>query len=146
MKFYRYKHVQRLSFFGFNDTLKNNPTSITQKSPQTTATTNIGTLLAPINVINKDTKILRFDINKLSHIQLSQNARLTIEKMSLPLAPRTGPVTIRMNNLNTDSYDSQNNGYSSTLLFTTNNTGETFYNTCPEILYNFSIDQIFFKN
>jgi hypothetical protein len=59
---------------------------------------------------------------------------------------RKGPVTLRMNNLNGNSYDSQNKGYNTTLVYTTNITGSTFQNTSENMLYNFSIDQHFFKN
>jgi hypothetical protein len=59
---------------------------------------------------------------------------------------RKGPVTLRMNNLNGNSYDSQNKGYNTTLVYTTNETGTTFQNTSENMLYNFAIDQHFFKN
>ena len=59
---------------------------------------------------------------------------------------RKGPATIRMNNLNTNSYDSQNKGYNTTLVYTSNITGTTFQNTSENMLYNFSIDQHFLKN
>ena len=59
---------------------------------------------------------------------------------------RKGPVTLRMNNLNGNSYDSQNKGYNTTLVYTTNETGTTFQNTSENLLYNFAIDQHFFKN
>lgn len=59
---------------------------------------------------------------------------------------RKGPVTVRMNNLNSNSFDSQNKGYNTTLVYTTNITGSTFQNTSENMLYNFSIDQHFFKN
>ena len=145
MKFYKYKQVQRMTFFGSDDLNELNASSSSTKSPQTVATDGVSGLLF------KDTKTLRFNVNKISNIQLSQNAKIVIESIHIPgteieTRDRTGPVTIRMNNLNTNSYDSQNNGYSSTLLFTSDKTGEIFYNSFPEILYNFSIDQNFFKN
>jgi hypothetical protein len=51
-----------------------------------------------------------------------------------------------MNNLNTHAHDSQNNGFNSTLLYTTETAGQTFQNPSPEILHNFSIPQNFFQN
>ncbi len=55
-----------------------------------------------------------------------------------------------MNNLNTNSHDSQNNGFSSTLLYTIDQPEDqhalTFQNNYPEMLYNFSIPQNFFQN
>lgn len=59
---------------------------------------------------------------------------------------RKGPVTVRMNNLNSNSFDSQNKGYNTTLVYTTDITGTTFNNISNELFYNFSIDQHFFKN
>jgi hypothetical protein len=137
MKFYRYKQVQRLTLFGFDDVYKEDESSLSKKSPQSTTA----------GVVN-DTKLLRFDINRLHHTQLSQNAKIVIESLYLPGlgAARTGPMTIRMNNLNTNSHDSQNKGFNSTLLYTSENAGVSFQNTFPEILYNFSISQNVFQN
>ena len=141
MKFYRYKQLHRMTFFGFDDLIGNSGFSKT--SPQS--------ILANVN---NDTKVLRFNINRLSHIQLSQNAKIVIEQTYLPLLTlpegRAGPITVRMNNLNTNSHDSQNNGFSSTLLYVTDQPeGQqalTFQNSYPEMLYNFSIPQNFFQN
>ena len=137
MKFYRYKQVQRLTLFGFDDVYKENVSSLSKKSPQSTTA----------GVVN-DTKLLRFNINRLYQTQLSSNAKIVIESLYLPGlgVARTGPMTIRMNNLNTNSHDSQNKGFNSTLLYTSENAGVSFQNTFPEILYNFSIAQNFFQN
>ena len=137
MKFYRYKQVQRLTFFGFDDVYKEKASSLNKKSPQS----------ANATVIN-DTKLLRFNINRLYQTQLSPNAKIVIESLYLPGlgAIRLGPITIRMNNLNTHTHDSQNDGLSSTLLYATEVAGVSFQNTFPEILYNFSIPQNFFQN
>ena len=138
MKFYKYKTVQRLTFFGYDDILKTDITSFSKTSPTT------------VNV-DYDTKRLRFDINKIASIQLSQNARIVLESIYLPSpfeddVDYHGPVTVRMNNLSSNSYDSENKGYNTTLIYTTNNTREQFTNTSNELFYNFSIDQNFFKN
>ena len=137
MKFYRYKQVQRLTFFGFDDVYKEDESSLYKKSPQS-----IGA------AVDNDTKVMRFNINRLHHTQLSQNAKIVIESLYLPGlgGARLGPITIRMNNLNTHTHDSQNDGLSSTLLYTTEAAGVSFQNTFPEILYNFSIPQNFFQN
>ena len=140
MKFYRYKQVQRLTLFGYDDILKTDQTSFLKTSPQTTN----------VNV-QYDTKRLRFDVNKIASIQLSQNARIVLESIGLPSlfeddVDYHGPVTVRMNNLSSNSYDSENKGYNTTLIYTTNNTREQFTNTSNELFYNFSIDQNFFKN
>ena len=142
MKFYKYKQVQRLTFFGYDDILKTDTTSFTKTSTQTTA----------VNV-NSDTKRLRFDVNKIASMQLSQNARIVLESIYVPDVFtgddgvfRDAPVTVRMNNLSSNSYDSENKGYNTTLIYTCQTTGETFTNTSNELFYNFSIDQNFFKN
>jgi hypothetical protein len=138
MKYYKYKQVQRMTFFGYDDVNMANPTSLSKISPQTV-----------IGPITNDTKTMRFNINRLSGIQLSQNAKLVLESIYIPNIgdpTRAGPVTVRMNNLNTSSHDSQNNGYSSTLIYATEVPNQQIVNTDPGILYNFSIDQNFFKN
>jgi hypothetical protein len=138
MKFYKYKQVQGLTFFGFDDAYIADESSLSKRSPQSTT-----------GGVNNDTKVMRFDINRLSHTQLSPNAKIVIEQLYLPglgVGARGGPITIRMNNLNTHVHDSQNKGFNSTLLYTTENAGQTFQNPFPEILHNFSIPQNFFQN
>ena len=137
MKFYRYKQVQRLTFFGFDDVYKEDASSLSKKSPQSTT-----------GGVDNDTKLMRFNINRLFQTPLSPNAKIVIESLYLPGigAARAGPMTIRMNNLNTNSHDSQNEGFNSTLLYTSENAGVSFQNTFPEILYNFSISQNLFQN
>ena len=137
MKFYRYKQLQRLTFFGFDDVLHDDPASFSKKSQQSTTAG-----------VDNDTKILRFNINRLFQTHLSQNAKIVIEQLYLPatVAVRAGPITIRMNNLNTQSHDSQNNGFNKTLIYVTEFGDETFQNHSPEMLYNFSISQNFFQN
>jgi hypothetical protein len=91
---------------------------------------------------------MRFHLNNLHSTHLSQNAKIVIEQVFIPDFPpgRTGPITIRMNNLNTHSYDSQNNGLSKTLIFVTQDSDKVYQNHAPEILYKFSISQNFFQN
>jgi hypothetical protein len=50
-----------------------------------------------------------------------------------------------MNSLNTHAFDTENNGFNNTLIFTNDDGIEHFTNPHPEILYNFNIDQIFLK-
>ena len=137
MKFYRYKQLQRLTFFGYDDVLHDDPASFSKKSQQSTTAG-----------VDNDTKILRFNINRLFQTHLSQNAKIVIEQLYLPatVAVRAGPITIRMNNLNTQSHDSQNNGFNKTLIYVTEFGDQTFQNHSPEMLYNFSISQNFFQN
>ena len=137
MKFYRFKQVQRLVFFGHDDVLLNDPGSLSKKSKQTTS-----------ELVVSDTKRIRFNFLGKNGVQLSNNAKIVIE--SLYLAPslsgmRKGPITIRVNNLHGDNYDSQDNNLNSPLLFTTQVPGQ-FYNTYPKMLYNFNVSQQFFTN
>ena len=103
MKYYKYKQVQRMTFFGFDDVNLANVSSLSTTSPQTIAVN------AATGLRVTDTKTMRFNINRLSGIQLSQNAKLVLESIYMPDLPvvRTGPATVRMNNLNTNSHDSQ---------------------------------------
>ena len=113
MKFYRYKQVQRLTFFGVDDIDISDNATLFKTSKQTT----------DVNVTN-DTKRLRFDVNKIASIPLSQNARIVLESVYLPtIAGHNAPLTVRMNNLNSNSYDSQNQGFNTTLVYTGNTTG-----------------------
>ena len=188
MKFYRYKQLQRLTFFGYDDILHDDVTSFSKKSPQSRtveipavpaviaapAILPVAAVLAAVGPpivlaaaaipyteavvgvpgipavppVDNDTKLLRFNINRLFQTPLSQNAKIVIEQLYLPamVAVRTGPITIRMNNLNTHSHDSQNNGFNKTLIYMTEFGDETFQNHSPEMLYNFSISQNFFQN
>jgi hypothetical protein len=137
MKFYKYKQIQRLTFFGYDDVYKTDESSLYKKSVQSTTAA----------VLN-DTKLMRFNINRLYQTQLSPNAKIVIEQLYIPGlgAVRLGPITIRMNNLNTHAHDSQNDGLNTTLIYTTEAAGVVFQNTCPEMFYNFSISPNFFQN
>ena len=137
MKFYKYKQVQRITLFGHDDLLKNDASSFKKTSKLTTS--------------GNDTKVLRFNINKIANLQLSQNCRLVLESLYLPIATvashtNGGPAKIRMNNLNTNSFDTENHGFNNTLIFTNDDGLEHFTNPHPEILYNFNVDQHFLKN
>ena len=135
MKFYKYKQLQRCTFFGHDDLNLTDDRSVFKTSAQSGAG------------IVDDTKIFRFNINRLFQKQLSQNAKIVIESIYLPtFSGRVGPVTVRMNNINTHSYDSQNKGFNSPLIYHSEDTGFQFYNTNPELFYNFNISNNFFQN
>jgi len=169
MKFYRYKQLQRLTFFGYDDILHDDVTTFSKKSPYS-RTVDIPAVPAVIAggvaaipyteavvgvpgipavpPVDNDTQLLRFNINRLFQTPLSQNAKIGIEQLYLPAfeAYRTGPITVRMNNLNTHSHDSQNNVFNKTLIYTTEAGDVIFENHNPEMLHNFSISQNFFQN
>lgn len=135
MKFYKFKQVQRLVFFGYDDVLLTDLGSLSKRSKQTTTVSN-------------DTKRIRFNFLGKNGVQLSNNAKIVIESIFLPPATvgqRKGPVTLRANNLHGDTFDSQDNNLNSPLLFTTEAPGQ-MYNTYPKMLYNYSISQQFFTN
>jgi len=138
MKFYKYKQLQRMTFFGHDDLNLADDKSVFKKSKQ-----------SETGIID-DTKIFKFNINRLFQTQLSPNARIVIESIFIPsfvtTTDRAGPVTVRMNNINTHSHDSQNKGFNSGLIFHSEVTAFQFTNTNPELLYNFSISNNFFQN
>jgi hypothetical protein len=138
MKFYKYKQLQRCTFFGHDDLNLIDDRSVFKTSPQSEA------------AIIEDTKIFRFNINRLFQKQLSQNAKIVIESIYIPTygttANRAGPVTVRMNNINTNAHDSQNKGFNSPLIYHSEDTGFQFNNTNPELFYNFNISNNFFQN
>ena len=135
MKFYKYKQLQRCTFFGFDDLNLTDDRSVIKTSPQSEAT------------IIEDTKIFKFNINRLFQKQLSQNAKIVIESIYLPTyGTKAGPITVRMNNINTNAHDSQNNGFNSPLIYHSEDTGFQFNNTNPELFYNFNISNNFFQN
>ena len=135
MKFYKFKQVQRLVFFGYDDILRTDSGSVSKKSKQSTTSSN-------------DTKRLKFNFIGKNGEQLSPNAKIVIESLYLPVvasADRKGPVTLRVNNLHGDTFDSQDNNLNSPLLFCTETPG-SFQNNDPKMLYNFNISQSFFTN
>jgi hypothetical protein len=135
MKFYKYKQLQRCTFFGHDDLNLTDDRSVFKTSAQSGA-----------GIID-DTKIFRFNINRLFQKQLSQNAKIVIESIYLPtVGTRAGPATVRMNNINTNAHDSQNKGFNSPLIYHSEDTGFQFNNTNPELFYNFSVSNNFFQN
>ena len=172
MKFYKYKQLQRMTFFG-NDDLNIADTTSLSKTSKQTRTANIPAVayvaavayaagppivypaaavnpVAAVLPVTNDTKILKFNINRLYQTQLSKNARIVMEQIYLPslggVRARAGPITVRMNNLNTHTHDSQNNGFNTSLIYTSEFSDQIYANTAPEMLYNFSISQNFFQN
>ena len=171
MKFYKYKQLQRMTFFGYDDLNATDTTSFSKTSAQsrTVATPAVAPVAAvayaagppivyaaaavvaapAVPAVTSDTKILRFNINRLFQTPLTQNARIVIEQIYLPSSgtrPRTGPITVRMNNLNTHSHDSQNKGFNSALIYSSEFSDTIYTNAAPEMLYNFNISQNFFQN
>ena len=72
MKFLRYKQACRLNFMGSDDELNNDASSY------------YNTKFKLFNNTEVNTKLLRFRINNLRDIKLSQNAKLILESVYLP--------------------------------------------------------------
>lgn len=156
MNFFRYKQVARLNFSGIDDELNNDATSY------------YNTKFKLLNNNEINTKLLRFRINNLSDIKLSQNAKLilesvfisTVEDAALDIKHNSN-IILRLKNLNdSNCYNSDDNNYS--ILFshcfasrqvpgTIANTysferGLSFVNPSPDKLYTFTIPNNFTNN
>ena len=156
MKFFRYKQVARLNFVGFDDELNNVDSSY------------YNTKFKLFNNNEINTKLLRFRIDNLSNIKLSQNAKLilesvfisTVEDAALDIKHNSN-IILRLKNLNdSNCYNSDNNNYS--ILFShgfasrqvpgtiANSSsferGLSFVNPSPDKLYNFTIPNNFTNN
>jgi hypothetical protein len=172
MKFIKYKQVARITLYGFDDLYRDKDSSIFTadlKSEYYTTNLNAGVQ------VGKNAKRLRFQIKGLDNVKLSENARLCMESISVPLLydganndfKSLGQTIVRMSNLSSlNCFDSQGNGQTDPVIFT----GQTqitqqkigtlvangsvqnvspspvFYNPYPEMLYNFPISSNFLNN
>jgi hypothetical protein len=173
MKLIKYKQVARITLYRFDDLYRYNDSSIfTDDLKSEYYTTNLNSA----NVqVGKNAKRLRFQIKGLDNVKLSENARLCMESISVPLLydgnnndfKSLGQTIVGMSNLSSlNCFDSQGNGQTDTVIFT----GQTqitqqkigtlaangsvqnfspspvFYNPYPEMLYNFPISINFLNN
>ena len=174
MKFIKYKQVARITFYGFDDLLKMDNSSVfTEPVNSIVYNTNVD---ANGGQIGNNAKRMRFQIKGLDNVKLSQNSRLCIESIHVPILydtnniPKTyGLYIIKMSNLSSvNCYDSHGNGQSDPVIFTSppsltqqrlydpvNNvllstlnttSSQVFYNPNPKILYNFPISSNFLNN
>jgi hypothetical protein len=175
MKFFRYKQVARLTFFGMDDEYNN------------VASSYYNTKFKLFNNTEINTKLLRFRIENLRDVKLSQNAKVILESVYIPCVinnnldiKHNSNVILRLKNLNNSQcYDSSNDNNNAPILFshsvqsrpqtvvdtdttvlavdttTYNNTiynlikfdnGISFFNPSPEKLYNFTIPYTFTNN
>ena len=171
MKFIKYKQVARITLYGFDDLLSGNASSVFTEPLNSFRFSNI------VNGLGVQTgnnaKRMRFKLNGLDNIKLSQNARLCIESIYVPIlydlnqiSKTFGLYIIKMSNLSSvNCYDSHGNGQSDPVMFTSppsltqqriydpinNNllstlntaSSQVFYNPNPKILYNFPISSNF---
>jgi len=171
MKFIKYKQVARITLYGFDDLYRDNDSSIftdVLKSEYYTNNLNAGVQ------VGKNAKRLRFQIKGLDNVKLSENARLCMESINVPMLydgnnnfKSLGLTIVRMSNLSSlNCFDSQGNGQTDPVIFTgqthpsqqrlgtlTNNAiyqnfspSPVFYNPYPEMLYNFPISSNFLNN
>ena len=171
MKFIKYKQVARITLYGFDDLLRDNASSVyTEPLKSEFFTQNIN---AGVQVGN-NAKRMRFKIQGLDNVKLSEHARFCIESLKVPFlydanndVKSIGQTIIRMSNLSSiNCFDTHGNGQTDPVIFTgqtqtsqqrlgttTNNRiyqnyelSQIFYNPYPEILYNFPISSNFLNN
>jgi len=162
MKYFRYKQICRLNFFGYDDELSNVSTSY------------YNTPFKKLTIPEINTKLLRFRIENLKDIKLSQHAKLTLESVFIPSifdlnnSRKVLPLTIlKLKNLSdSNNYDSTNSNSDGTVIFSgclesetqniqtltgtsilpAHKTGLNFINTNADKLYTFTIPQNFTNN
>ena len=113
MKFFRYKQVCRLNFCGIDDELNN------------IASSNYNTKFRLFNNTEVNTKLLRFRINNLRDIKLSQNAKIILESIYIPSIIDNGlnikhnsNIIVRLKNISDSKcYDSSNDNNGSPIIF-----------------------------
>ena len=149
VKFFRYKQIARITLFGNDDLLLNDPNSLYKTQ-----------LRGGFHTDEVNTKLLRFKIDgNLQNLQLSNNCKLVLESVFMPNlydyddAAHTfdpdikniGNTSLRMKNINNNTFDSMN-AYGNTLIISYNNRQDTFFNPNPEKLYNFVIPSNFLRS
>jgi hypothetical protein len=158
MKFFRYKQVARFNFVGIDDELNNVDSSYYNTKFKLFDNTEI------------NTKLMRFRINSLRDLKLSQNARLILESVFISSVEDTSlevkhnsNVILRLKNLNDSKcHNSWNDNNDCPIFFshcfkstevtgTTSNSynferGISFFNTNPDRFYNFTIPSTFTNN
>lgn len=168
MKYQKFKQMARLNLFGFDDLLKSNSVSI-HTTPMdsvqyydnivggiTAYDALVTTALAAANPIparpaniGNNAKTLRFKLDGLNGVQLSNNAKLVLESLFIPslfdinLNPRTtGPTIIRMKNLNVyNNFDSSQKTSGDPVVFISHLSGNTQnINVAPTVSFSTIVD------
>ena len=171
MKFIKYKQVARITLYGFDDLYNSNVRSVYTEPLNTVYfKTNLN---AGVQVGN-NAKRMRFQIKGLDNVKLSSNARFCIESINVPFlydvdndVKSLGQTIVRMANLSSlNCFDTHGNGQTDPVIFTSQThtsqhrvetstinkiyqnyeLSPVFYNTYPEILYNFPISSNFLNN
>jgi len=113
MKYFRYKQVGRINFNGIDDELNN-----VESSYYTTK-------LKLFNNTDINTKLLRFRINNLQDLKLSQNAKIILESLYLPTVvdnafdnKHNSTIILKFKNVSDSKcYDSCNDNSGPTTIF-----------------------------
>ena len=158
MKYFRYKQVCRLNFMGIDDELKDDASSYYK------------TKFKLFNNNEVNTKLLRFRIENLRDIKLSQNAKIILESLYISSVEDTSlnikhisNIILRFKNLSDSKcFNSSNDNNSYPIIFShcfqttqvsgiTVNTynferGISFLNSSPDKFYNFNIPSNFTNN
>ena len=163
MKFYKYKQVARLSFYGHDDELLNNNSSLSNHFVKGGFGDN--------DVLNTKTMRFKLDSN-IQNILLSSNARLVLESACVPdlfdwdrtgedwvrdaagdidPSKSDGSIIVKIKNINGNNWDSskQSNGNAVLISSFDSVNGENskrFVNPDTEKLYNISISNNFLRN
>jgi hypothetical protein len=171
MKFIKYKQVARITLYGFDDLYRDNNSSVFTEPLNSEYFRN--NLNAGVQVGN-NAKRMRFKIQGLDNVKLSEHARFCIESLKVPFlydanndVKSIGQTIVRMSNLSSiNCFDTHGNGQTDPVIFTgqtqtsqqrlgTTTTNriyqnyelsQIFYNPYPEILYNFPISSNFLNN
>jgi len=171
MKFIKYKQVARITLYGFDDLYNGNASSVFTEplnSEYFRNNLNVGVQ------VGNNAKRMRFKIQGLDNVKLSENARFCMESINVPILydnvddrKSLGQTIVRMSNLSSiNCFDTHGNGQTDPVIFTaqthpsqqrlgtlSNNgiyanteSSPVFYNPYPEMLYNFPISSNFLNN
>jgi len=149
MKFFKYKQIARLNFFGGDD-LNNGNANSYYATPIKSHYYN--------NEVN--TKRYKFNLDSvLQSVQLSNYARLSLESVyfnnihawdevagTFGNITSFGPIILKMNNISGNNWDSCNGSNGNTILYSGYNTGNIQINPSPDVLYTFNIPNNFLRN
>jgi len=123
MKFIKYKQVARITFYGFDDLYRNNNSSVSTEPLNSSYFVN--NLNAGVQVGN-NAKRMRFQIQGLDNVKLSEHARFCIESINIPILydniddrKSLGQTIVRMSNLSSiNCFDTHGNGQTDPVIFT----------------------------
>jgi hypothetical protein len=149
MKFFKYKQIARLNFFGGDDLNNGNADSYYATHIKSHYYNN-----------EVNTKRYKFYLDSvLQSVQLSNNARLSLESVyfnnihpwdavagAFGNIANFGPIILRMNNISGNNWDSSNGSNGNTILYSGFNNGNIQINPSPDVLYTFSIPNNFLRN